>query len=401
MRHLSPLFLLIAASSALAQDPPTTEPAASETSSPAPAPAATPTSAGAAAATAATPVQASQNARLAPGGIIESKSSFPLGMQAGLSNSLGNGILAPGAQNQPLLSTSLELSPSFKLPKVDGLPAMGLSGRIGFSVANWVSTYSNAEVFDRQVRVSDARIGLSLPSIFTEEFTGISASLSFGGTLPISIGSRQANLITGLSAAMPLSWSSPETGFGTFFVQYSPSARLSVFSEVGTTMPCAAQQQYGTPRRLGDPVNGLDDLPTFVPIGGDPVFTDSGECLLPGRQTLVSVSNSLNGGWSTTDGAHSVSLGFGWTHKFLRPLANKPELSSAFSSGQNFKETTSGTIGYTYTVPVDFPLQLSLSAGSEQTPFNGDNKSVKFPIWDFLYPAQNASGVSFDVTVGI
>jgi hypothetical protein len=179
MRHLSPLFLLVAASGALAQDPASAQPPANQPSSPPPA--------GTAAATAATaaPAQATQNARLAPGGVLDSGSTFPLGIQANLSNSVGNGILAPGAQNQPLVSTSLQLTPSAKLPKLDGLPAMSLNSSISFSVANWVSTYSNAEVFDRQVRVSDARLGLVLPAIFTEEFTGGIESIRGEGSDPL------------------------------------------------------------------------------------------------------------------------------------------------------------------------------------------------------------------------
>ncbi|MDP2342015.1 MAG: hypothetical protein Q8O67_13740 [Deltaproteobacteria bacterium] len=397
MRHLSPILLLIAAASAVAQEPPAPEPAPVPAGEPAGTEPASPTTATPAAPAAG----ATANARLAPGGVLESGSSFPLGIQANLSNSVGNGFLAPGFQAQPQFSTSLSLTPSAKLPKLEGLPAMRLSGGISFSVANWISTYSNSGVFDRQVRVSDASVGLVLPGLFTEEFTGIGASLSFGATLPLSITSRQSNVVTAVSVGLPLAWSSPETGFGTFYVQYSPRVRATLFSQVGTTMPCGLQQEYGTPRRLGDPVNGFDDLPTFIAIGGDPVFTDNGECLLPGRQRLAAISNAINTGWSTTDGAHSVSLGLGMTHSFLRGLPNKPELNSPNSSGQNFTESASGSVGYTYTVPVDFPLQLSVSAGSEGSVFTNDNKSVRFPIWDFLYPANNASGVSFDVTVGI
>ena len=407
MRRFSPFLLVIAASSAAAQDPPTpASEAATEAATPTEAPATTQPPATDPSSPATPAAGGTQNARLAPGGVMESGSTFPLGIQANLSTSLGNGWLAHGYQVQPLLSTVLSLTPSAKLPKLEGLPTMRLSGGISFSVGNWFSTSVGVPaafgggVYDRQLRVSDAAARLILPGIFTEEFTGISASLVVGATAPISIVSRQSNLITSLNAAMLMSWSSPELGFGSFFAQYTPSARASLYSQVGTTMPCGAQQQYGTPRRLGDPVNGTEDLPTFIAIGGDPVFTDNGECLLPGRQIVGAVTNSLNTGWSSTDGAHSVTLGIAWQHLFLRGLSNKPELNSQFSSGQGFSELTSGSASYTYSVPVDFPLQLSLSAGSVQGVYNANNELL-FPFWDFRYPANNSSGFSFDVTVGI
>lgn len=400
MRRFSLLFLLIAATSAAAQESPAAAPAAAASPAPA-APAAANASAPVAPTVAPTAIVSS---RLAPGGVLETASTFPLGLQLGLSTSLGNGILAPGFQAQPAFSTSVSLSPTVKIPKIDGLPRLRLAGALSFSVNNWFSSFTNSGVYDRQVRVSDASARLIMPGVFTEEFTGIGASIVLGASLPLSINSRQGNLITGLSAAMLLSWSSPETGFGSFFAQYVPSVRASLFSQVGTTMPCGAQQQYGTPRPLGDPVNGLDNLPTFIPSspadGTGAIITASGECLLQGRQRLATISNSLNAGWSTTDGAHSVSAGFGWVHGFLRPLSSRPELASKFASSQNFAESTWGSVSYSYTVPVKFPLQLSVSAGSEQGVYNARNE-LNFPFWDFRYPAGNASGVSFDLSVGI
>lgn len=396
MLRLSPLALLFAAQLAAAQAP---APAPSTT----PPAATTPTPAQPATLTPATPTN-QLAARLTPGGVLDSGSSFPLGMQLNLSNSLGNGILAPGYQAQPQWSTSLSLVPNVRIPKLDGIPRMALSGSVNFSVNNWLFAYSNGGVYERQVRVSDAGVRLTLPGLYTEEFTGIGISPGITASVPLSITSRQANLVTSIGASLPFSWPAPETPIGSFFLQYVVSARGSVFSQVAATMPCSGLRDYGTPRPLGDPVNGTDELPTFIPAREEQ-YLDDGTCLLPGRQRLFGVNQGFNASWSSPgDGAHSVSLGLGWSHSFLRPLAAKPELSSPFASGQNFNESTSGSLSYSYTVPVDFPFTLSLSAGSDQSAYvvlPDGAQVLRFPFWDFINPANNNSGVSFDISVGI
>ena len=93
------LALVLTATSSLAQtQTPTPSPTTSQPTT------ATPSSQSVAAAQAAAPPAAleeetaapAQNARLAPGGVVAGGSSFPLGLQLTLDNSVGNGILAPG-----------------------------------------------------------------------------------------------------------------------------------------------------------------------------------------------------------------------------------------------------------------------------------------------------------------
>jgi hypothetical protein len=94
-----------------------------------------------------------------------------------------------------------------------------------------------------------------------------------------------------------------------------------------------------------------------------------------------------------------VSLSLGIAHAFVRALKNDPALSSPFSSGQNFNETTSGSLSYSYQLPVDFNSFLSAGVFSGQPSVSGTN--LRFPFWDFQTPANNFSGFFFDVVVGI
>jgi hypothetical protein len=341
--------------------------------------------------------EGSVNARLAPGGVVAGGKGFPLHIQATLDNSLGNALFAPGFQQQVVWGSSLSLRPSASLPKMDWAPRMLLSGGVDFSVNNWLPASTNSTTFDRQIQIGDASLALIMPGIYTEEFTGIGVSLITSARAPLSLGSRQQNLMFGVGAAAQFMWNSPETGIGTFFVQYTPSVRVNTFSQPGSTVPCSAAGQFRNVN-AADPIDGLTDLPLYY--GREEQVLENGECILPGRQALASVGNSMATGWSNADGSHNVSLSLAWAHAFLRPLKNDPALSSPFASGQNFNESNSGSISYTYTVPADFNMFLTGGIFSQQPVYN-DQGQLRFPLWDFVTPANNLSGFFFDVTVGI
>lgn len=398
MLRLSPLIVLAAglvSTAAVAQEQPPAPAAPSAT----PTATATPTTTATATAAAQPAAPAGQNARLAPGGVVAGGSGFPLHIQLTLDNTLGNGILAPGFQVQPSFGTSVNVRPSAMLPKLDGLPRTILTGSIDFSVSNWISASSNLGVYDRQVRVSDGVLAVIFPAIFKEDFTGIVASLVVSGRAPLSIASRQQNLLTNLGGAVQFMWGSPETPVGSFFVQYTPSARFALYSEVGPTIRCETPVEYGLGRPVGDPINGVDELP--VAYGREQERLPNGDCIIGGRQNVASINNAVATGWSTNDGAHNVTLSASWAHLFLRPLKNEPGLSSDFASSQNFNESTSGSLSYTYTVPVDFNMFLTTGVFSQQPLYTADGQNLRFPLYDFVTPANNFSGVFFDVTVGI
>lgn len=339
----------------------------------------------------------SVNARLAPGGVVTGGSSFPLHIQATLDNSLGNAIFAPGYQQQVVWGTSLSLRMSASLPKADWAPRMLLSGGTDFSINNLLEASSNSTAYDRQIQLGDASLALIMPGLYTEEFTGISVSLITSARAPLSVESRERNLMVGLGGAAQFMWNSPETAIGSFFVQYTPSVRVNAYSQVGATIPCSAAGRFRNVSSA-DPIDGITELPMYY--GREEQVLDNGECILPGRQSLASVSNSMATGWSTPDGSHNISLSLAWAHAFLRPLKNDPSLSSPFASGQNFGESNSGSLSYTYTVPADFNVYLTGGLYSQQPVYN-DQGQLRFPLWDFVTPANNLSGFFFDVTVGM
>jgi len=339
------------------------------------------------------------NARLAPGGVVAGASTFPLGLQITINNSLGNGLLAPGLQQQVFLGTSVNIRPSVRIAKTDFTPMMIVLGSFDFSVNNWVPEFSNFTAYDRQIWVGDAVAGVILPGIFKEQFTGIGMSLILSGRAPLSMFSRQQNLLTNLGGAAQFMWGSPDTPIGSFFVQYTPSARFSLYTQPGATIPCSAPPTAQRAVTSADPIDGLAELP--LAYGREEQVLPNGECVLPGRQPMATVGNSVATGWSTSDGAHNVTVSAGWTMLFLRPLKSAPELSSPFASGQNFNESSSGSLSYTYTVPVDYRLFITAGVFSQQLSAYNSQGQILFPIYDFVTPANNFSSFFFDVTIGI
>jgi hypothetical protein len=403
-RSFAPLILwtlLVAAAAHAQQAPAPSSPAPDASQTPAPstdANAASPE--GTASATTTTTTQAAPtNARLAAGGVVTGGGSFPLHLQVTLDNFVGNGVLAPGYQAQPNVGTSVNLRPTAVLPRFENMPRMILSMSLDFSVNNWLPAFTNTSVMERQILVGDPSIALILPGIFREEVTGIGVSLVASARAPLSMTSRQQNLVTNVGGAAQFMWASPETPVGTFFVQYTPSVRLAVYSQPAATMPCDVPQPYVTPKPSANPANGVDDLPLVQPRAAE--LLPSGECILAGRQPMGSINNSTASGWSTTDGTHNVTLALSWSLGFLRPLTSAPELASPFSSGQNFNENSSGSLSYTYTVPTDFPFFITTGVFSSQPVWSANGKTPRFPVWDFFTPANNFSAAFFDVTVGI
>jgi hypothetical protein len=335
------------------------------------------------------------NARLAPGGVVGGDSSFPLHVTATVDNYVGNGMLAATQyQRQPLFGTSVSIRPSAMLPKVEYLPSMMLLSSIDFSVNNWLPSYSNTGVYDRMVRVSDFGIGLLFPGLFKDEFTGIGVTPVISARAPLSITSRQNNLVTNIGGSAQAMWNSPETPVGTFTVIYSPSLRGNLYSEVASTMPCEADVQYANVN-----TNPLSEGDKPLYYGREAQLLDNGECILPGRQVLGSVGQ--NGTLSWTLAEHNIALSVGYSLGILRPLSSRPELRGDYASDQNFSEMTSGSASYTYTVPVDFNLFITAGIASSQPAWNAAGNFLRFPLYDFVTPANNFTVGFFDVSVGI
>jgi hypothetical protein len=306
---------------------------------------------------------------LAPAGTVageadkKKEDKFPLHGGVSMSNSAGNGFLAPAStgQIQPQWSTSLNLRGSASLPEVDFLPKLSASTGVSFSVANWLDAYTNGGVYSRQVRASDVNLGLSAGELYKEPFTKIGIGANISGRIPVSITSRHRNVLTTLGLGLPVSWSTDEAPWGTISVSYNPGARLSLYTAPATTIPCEAGVTQGDV--IADPLgDGL--LPRYY--GREAQLGADGSCVLPGRQNVFAISNSLGVGWSLGD--HSVSADIGHSAGFLQALPTNTSVQSENASNQGFNETTNGQWQHLVLVQGAGRLQLERQRRSELEP---------------------------------
>lgn len=330
--------------------------------------------------------------RLKPGAISEEKAEgekFPVGFAVSLANSLGTGAIAPeltGASpytRQPSFGTSLTLRPSYQIPTFDVLPKMSLSGALDMGV-EWLSASNGSVVADRVVRLSDFIVALSFPGLFKEDFTNISLTPSLSVRLPLSMQSRYQNQFGAAGGSLAVSWGSPELpwGLGSFRLGYTPAARVNGYLRPYPSVPCGTPQPSFLPASPTiDPINGIDQIPIVVPREEE--YLGDGTCVVSGRQTLWSVSNSAAASWSMDQ--HSVSLSLTHALGFKRPLADDPSLRSPNAAPPIFNDwadQTSGSLAYSYAIPLDIPPQLSLSAGISSQPAYSMTGAYRVPFLD-------------------
>ena len=352
------------------------------------------------------------------GEVVDKPGGFPLHATISMDNAIGSSVYATTATaDHPVIvngaggpqvldvgqrgtqaswSTEVLMSGSASVPKLDYLPKISLSTSLTLSMSNWISSETSDAVYDRIVRVSDIGVGLKMPALWTEEYTKISVSPSISGKIPISLTSRQSQLITLLGAGVGFAWSAPEQPWGTIEASYAPKVSFPIFAGVAATQVGVTDQTVH-----GFTANPLQN-PNAFPVlycRDDNVFAN-GECTIAGRQTLMNLSNSLGVSWKL--GAHSVALSLAHSLAFKRDLAPNPALSSDYASGQNFeKEATKSSISYSYELPIEL-ADISLSAGiASSQPVHGGNNELLFPFWDFVTPSKNYSAAFFDVSVGL
>jgi len=330
------------------------------------------------------------NPALAAGGVIAGASSFPLGVMATLNNQIGSGSFAPGYANNGSLQTSLSVRPYYRVQKFfDWQPNMMVNASLTTSI-EWLSSFTGSGMgpVDRQIRLSDFSVGLILPGLIRESFTGISITPVLRATLPLSIASRYQNRAVGFGGGAQVGWNTGlPWNLGAVGLQYTPSASAWTFTQNSATLPCGEDVPVGLPF-LGT-TNPADGMTDYAPAVARPeeYIDDAGNCRIRGRQGIGGVSNTGVAFWSHGDpmgGSHTVAVVAGLQHMFLRPLEDKPELRSQWATPQsyvNFQEFSFGDISYTYNLPIDTNVSITAGLTSFQPAF--DSLGVpRFPFFD-------------------
>lgn len=338
----------------------------------------------------------------------EDPNAFPLSAKVSLWNGAGSGWLSPGYTMMPTFAQTLTPSIRYRIPELDWLPKMTASTELDVSM-QWVSNYYST-VYDRVPRLSDLRAGLSFPSLYKEELTGISLSAGLNARAPLSVASRRWNVLGTLGIGASIGWSTshledllPEW-LGDVSLSYAPSASVAGHLYPNASVPCDAAPLGPTLTRYGSAAENLDRIPLVITRKGE-VLPD-GTCIIAGRRSIGAFSHTASLGWSY--GKHSVNASLGFLYQLLAPLNHTPDLTSPFATAQNWSELSTGSIAYAYEVPmesfdlpVDTSMTLSAGVASLQPSYDLGGRTLRFPFWDFATPANNFSSAFVAIDVGI
>lgn len=200
---------------------------------------------------------------------------------------------------------------------------------------------------------------------------GARLSASISGILPTSDLSRAATLYTVISPSLTLS----KTLFNRLSLSYSLSGGKGFHS---STSPLANIDRAGTGNVL-------------FRAGGSEDLSGKGLVAIAGRNTEFDVSNTLAAGVVITeDLSFSVSytnLNF-WTYD--TDFEDNSELTSPFASdGRGFSQYTFTSVALSYRFLNYFGAQAGLR--NFITPKTSDNRSFRFPFWNFQSSAANTS----------
>lgn len=317
-----------------------------------------------------------------------------LSADVAVSNSVGIATFLPGYQNTPLWTTSVSLSPSMVFPVDAGIKELVLSG--DFSLDVWWLNSHQTSAYDakHRIQVPDIYVALRVPQLVQWKDLGLSLSLGLPLAVPVSAPSVASNRLFGIGLEGGASLKK-----GVFSVSLAPRALAYVHRGVAKTIPCGAiVEQPDTLFPIINPLMPDSGMDQFALGGVSSEDLGEGECLIAGRQTLVSLRNTV--GASATLSDHSISASISWYWNFLRPLEDSPELRGFYASGQNFTQAMLGRLTYRYKVPIEFPLAFTGGVITYQNVFDAKG-GINLPFLDFATPASNQTQFFIDVSTEI
>ena len=243
----------------------------------------------------------------------------------------------------------------------------------------------------RRWGIFDTRLGLSAPALFKETaLTGISFSPSFGLSIPTSLESWNAGLITSVSLGLTASRS-----VGTVDFRGSVSAGRAFY---------------------GQPYNGARNPAIANPNAAAP--TDSNGNLIvicrPGELFCAASNNNL--AWSGSasasiqwraTGSFLLYVGYTYIYSWKEAATNDPNdpytaktLDSngnpVARAGYGRGDRTSAYFGGSYQLNEHYSIDLGVS--TIQLPFFPDNKHVRFPFLSFGSWADNGTSLYFTLS---
>ncbi|MBN2360514.1 MAG: hypothetical protein JXR83_13750 [Deltaproteobacteria bacterium] len=298
----------------------------------------------------------------------DGKPKFPVSASVTLDNSVGIGtFVANQYARNPQWSIGVAFRPSLTLwEKVN----------LSLSVAaakNMLLNYTYGDSYMRQLTIGDVGFGVAYPELYREPVTGIGFGANCSFAIPVSMQSRSATLITAVRPALSVNWSWQDLSlnYGIAFRKNFHMYTNVVHSR--NDLPLSLQYRPG----------GAEDL-------GNGIIAEGGM-----RNGSHSLSNSFEASYTffkTVTAAVGLFVNNSWM--YTQPLSDQYSSEYAHAAGQS--DSTAGSISLSYR-PWEH-LGFTLGVSSQQPAFTADNKSLRFPFFDFISTSNNLSSFFLSVT---
>ncbi len=224
-----------------------------------------------------------------------------------------------------------------------------------------------------QFMPSDVYLMYRYNSLLKEKHTGISFSPYVVLNFPASYFSRHQGLYLGSTFGFHLS---DAVAKGKLFLDYRFSFKKN-FHKYTESLLSKSESYPIALARLG----GNEDLGEYIASGTD--------------NTSFTFSNSFMISWSMTD-KWSLTLLLGINNSFgYVSYPNDEFKAKAAKSGRPRSDTTQGVIDLTYQPWRHYGFSIGIS--SYQPAKTANNKSIRFPFFDFISEANNFTNFYFDV----
>lgn len=293
------------------------------------------------------------------------KLPYGLGFTIVLDQAVGIGTFVSGSQRRAQYDLAFDLRPSWKITDQHVITSR-------FALTQTLVTNADSGTTrKRDLLPSDTELRYTYRNAYVIPGVNVAMHPYLSVMLPSSKNSRFQKLILAVRPAISLSWKKDWLSVGF------TSRVTKNFHRY--TQPTINQDNGAAVARL----RGNED------VGGGFIATG-------GRNSEWSLFNDINVSFALpldlnllVDFYHLVS----WTYD---DTPTDDRTAENADSGRGVSDVVAGTVELGWQTPVK-PLSLALGATTAQTPKTPDNKSFRFPFFDFTSPSNNLTAIYFDV----
>ncbi len=319
---------------------------------------------------------------------------LPLHASAGVTTSLGSATYVLSPVN-PTLQSLLTLGGTAKINEQWSVSA---NERIGFE---WTNT--DSDTYNHQLELADPRFAVSY-NAFNFKDLGLGVALSGTYALPISMASRADGSLGGLGVGARGTWTAPMLkGLGAYAALsggYTPSsgALAARYAQAQTGVGFTASNGVATSTLSCADGARAGDIENFG-CGHLPPGPRWGLGLGASYQISDQLSASVDLGYAQAFSSYLPPTD-GTTTGYNGTQYDNADLTGAHAlNGFVPRQSTTGSLGLSWSPTAWFTL--TGGTFSAQPFLSSDNKGVRFPLWDFVSPANNFSSFFVDTTFQI